>query len=109
MGIVDRASDAARTIAIDKVCSRRLMAGTILAGGPALPGVALGPAAAADLAGGLGACVTSGVTIISLDATIGRASLLINANTFATANVANDVGGTITNKTSDGTIDSSGT
>ncbi len=49
MSIVDRASDAARLIANDKLCWRCLMMGTILTGGLALASVAAGPATAADL------------------------------------------------------------
>src|SRR6266851_2345236 len=46
-----RTGDSARTISNDKVCSRRLMTGTALAGGLALASVAAGPAAAGDLGG----------------------------------------------------------
>src|SRR5215470_4601111 len=60
MRIVARVSDTARTISNDEVCWRRLMTGTILAGGLALPSVAAGPATAADLAINISLCTVVG-------------------------------------------------
>ncbi len=107
MSSVDRASDTVRTISSDEVCWRRLMTGTILAGGLALPSVAAGPAMAADLGGRGGTCmpvlitpsVSTGAAMVSADGltindslgtAIGNASLLINNDSNNSATVTNN-------------------
>jgi hypothetical protein len=93
MRIVDRVSDTARAISNDEVCWRRLMTGTILAGGLALPSVAAGPATAADLA-----------INISLCTVVGNAGRIIDDGTCPLNN-----SGTVTNDgTHNGAVDNTG-
>jgi outer membrane autotransporter protein len=133
MGIVDCASDTARTISNDEVRRRRLTTGTMLAGGLALTSVAAGPATATDLAGGLGTCTpvltkfpsastgaamvpAGGLTVNgSLGAAGGQTSLLVNGSTLGAINLTTDVGGTAgtiinsNDSNSNGTVTNDGT